>query len=172
MSRASRLLLAEGVVSKDQLAEALALQSTSGGTVGWNLVRTGALDEEALAQFLADRLGVSRAPAHEVEAVTPDMAGLIPAKMALDFSVLPLRTEGTWLTLAMADPSDDHAISEVAFQTGMRVLPVVDTDLPEEQQLTLAALCRRAGVAAEEQGMRQADAMVRTQIETTGDSTS
>ena len=49
----------------------------------------------------------------------------------------------------------------------LRVVPVVDADLSEEQQLTLEELARRAGVALEEQGMRQSDAMVRTPIKTT-----
>ena len=51
----------------------------------------------------------------------------------------------------------------------LRVVPAVDADLSEDQQLTLEELARRSGVALEEQGMRQSDAMVRTPIKTTRD---
>ena len=46
-------LLEANLVSQDQLQKALDMQKNSGGSIGQNLVRTGALSDRAYADFLA-----------------------------------------------------------------------------------------------------------------------
>ncbi len=52
------LLVSKGLINETQLGEALKNQVIFGGRLGTNLVELGYLDEEALAYFLSENLGV------------------------------------------------------------------------------------------------------------------
>src|SRR5262245_46387933 len=113
---AGELLVKGGLVRPAQLAQAYQLRAREGGSVGECLIRTGALDEQSIADFYHRRLMVPRVGRSRLARVSPQLAALVPADMAAEFRVLPVETDNEGgLLLAMADPADNHAVDEVAF---------------------------------------------------------
>src|SRR5260370_2627499 len=110
------LLLHAGIVRPDQVHAAHELRQRDGGSFGECLVRVGAIDEDQLVEFYHKRLMIPRLPDNQLSGVSREALSVVPADMASEFRVVPveLDAEGS-VTLAMADPSDNHAVSEVAF---------------------------------------------------------
>ncbi len=125
--RIAQKLVESSLISQDQLARALESQQSSGGTLSYNLVKTGAISEMAFAEFMGQ---VYNVPAVDLDAVPidPNAVDLIPSDVATKFQVVPLKREGRTLTLAMANPDNIFAIDDIKFITGFDVRPVVATE--------------------------------------------
>ena len=67
-------LLEANLVSQDQLHKALDLQNKDGGSVGQNLVRTGALSEMAYTEFLGKMYSLPTVALAETEITTLQVA--------------------------------------------------------------------------------------------------
>jgi hypothetical protein len=122
------LLLRMGVVRPADLAAATALQERDGGSFGECLVRLGLVDEPELAEFYQSHLMITRVPDHRLVDVHKNILALVTADMAAEFRVLPIDLDGDGLVLAMADPTDNHAVDEVAFFADRFVVRVVATE--------------------------------------------
>ncbi len=120
-------LLESSLVSQDQLSKALESQQVGGGSLSYNLVKTGAISEMAFADFMGQ---VYNVPSVDLEAVDVDTTAveLIPADVATKFQVVPVAREGRMLTVAMANPDNIFAIDDIKFITGFEVRPVVATE--------------------------------------------
>jgi len=131
MSYAARLLVESGLVSQDQIRNAASRQAIAGGTIGRFLVESGVISDQDLVSFLVRRFPGSYVPRSSLENIAPEVIETIPSDMAAEFRILPLELYENNLTLAMADPSDSHAIEEVAFYTGSFVNPAIvsETDM-------------------------------------------
>lgn len=109
-----------GLATREQLAEALALSQRTGMPLVEALVCVGVPDDALEALFVAEGLserlegGLPAAPSRDV---LPGFGGA----MALAFLALPLvRDEGS-VVVAMADPTDPHALAELAFRAAAPV---------------------------------------------------
>ncbi len=122
------LLLRMGVLRPADLAAAAALQEHEGGSFGECLVRLGYVDEEQLADFYQKRLMITRVPDHQLVDVRRKVLALVSADMAAEFRVLPVDLDGDGLILAMADPTDNHAVDEVSFFADRFIVRVVATE--------------------------------------------
>jgi len=125
--RIAQKLLESSLISQDQLARALESQQSQGGTLSYNLVKTGAISEMAFAEFMGQ---VYNVPAVDLDLVPiePSAVDLIPSDVATKFQVVPLKREGRTLTVAMANPDNIFAIDDIKFITGFDVRPVVATE--------------------------------------------
>ncbi len=124
--RIGEILIRGGLLSAEQLDEALAIQRAEGGKLGQVLVRKLVLTEEDIARTLADQKGY---PFISLTAYAVDRAAvaMIPERIARRRLVLPVGFSEDAIVLAMADPLDVEAIDDVKLQTGMDVQPVVAT---------------------------------------------
>jgi type IV pilus assembly protein PilB len=120
-------LLEANLVSQDQLHRALEHQKKEGGSVGQNLVRTGALSEIAYAEFLGRMYSLPTVALAEMD-VSTEITSLIPEDVATRFQVVPIARQGRTLKVAMANPSNIFAIDDIKFITGLDVQPVVCTE--------------------------------------------
>jgi type IV pilus assembly protein PilB len=120
-------LVESSLISQDQLEIALQEQGKSGGSLGYNLVKTGAISEKAFSEFLSQIYGV---PALDLDEIQPDehSVELIPPEVATKFQVVPISREGRVLTIAMANPDNIFAIDDIKFITGLDVRPIVATE--------------------------------------------
>lgn len=120
-------LVDSSLISQDQLEIALQEQGKSGGSLGYNLVKTGAISEKAFSEFLSQIYGV---PALDLDEINPEehSVELIPPEVATKFQVVPVSREGRILTVAMANPDNIFAIDDIKFITGLEVRPVVATE--------------------------------------------
>jgi type II secretion system (T2SS) protein E len=129
MARIGELLVEAGVITKVQLAEALAHQREHGGRLGTNLVELGMLDEKALAKELAKQLSIPSATAAQIDRAEAGARKLLPGKLADRLRAVPIREDAGKLWVAMADPTDQHAVNEVSKATGKKIRPMVAPEL-------------------------------------------
>ena len=122
--RIGKLLLDFGLITEDQLQIALDEQAVEGSKLGEVLVRGLVLSENQLATTLASQKGLE---AVDLSAIEIDRAAtvLLPLTWLQRTKSLPIRVDGDRLVLAMADPLDVETMDDAAFQTGMKVVPVV-----------------------------------------------
>jgi len=120
-------LLESSLITQEQLELALSEQGKSGGSLGYNLVKTGAISEKAFSEFLSQQYQVAAVDLDDLHA-DEDSVELIPSEVATKFQVVPVRREGRILTVAMANPDNIFAIDDIKFITGLEVNPVVATE--------------------------------------------
>jgi len=117
------LILAEGLVTQEQFDQALAEQKKTNEKLGEILVRLGLITEEQLVHFLSRQYGIPEVTFPEK--IAAEIIKLIPARIARKYGVLPIgRTIGS-VTLAVADPTNLSALDDVAFMTGLKVVPAI-----------------------------------------------
>ncbi len=117
------VLLAKGLVSHEQLDDALLKQRVSGKRLGALLVELGALDERDLATALGEHFGVAVIDLRH-RAPDPDAVHRLSETAARSLLALPLAIVDELLEVAVADPS--HQLSdELREATGMEIALVV-----------------------------------------------
>jgi len=118
------LLQRIGLLSNDQLDDALSQQSMHGGRLGEILVRELILSEEHLAKALAEQKNLRQVDLASIE-IDRNAASLLPIGMARLREVIPIGFREGKLVLAMSNPLDIEAIDETQLRTGHKVEPVV-----------------------------------------------
>lgn len=118
------ILLERGLVTKEQLDQALRVQVGGMRRLGSILVRMNLIKGDDLTEALSAQL---KLPVVKVDDEFRDNAKtVLPRYLCRKFSVLPLSLESNNVVrLAMADPLDDHAISDVENFTGHAVQPAL-----------------------------------------------
>ena len=127
--RLGDMLVAAGLIRKEQLESALASQKTSGRKLGAELVALGYLSEVQMTQVLSNQLSVPWVSLYHVE-LTRDLLSLVPAQVAESAGAIPVyvrkvRREGDTLFVAMDDPTNTRALALLREATGMPVKPMV-----------------------------------------------
>ncbi len=120
------LLLDEGVISREQLSRALSAQKDRGGLIGETLVELGYVKEEDIAQSLTAQYGFPFLTLKNYD-VSPEITGIIPASLARKYLLVPIDRIGGNLTLAMSNPLNMQAISDVELLSGCSVRAFVST---------------------------------------------
>jgi type IV pilus assembly protein PilB len=113
-------LLNAGLVTRQQLDEALAVQNTTGQKLGQTLVSLGYITDTALLETLCADAGIPFLSAAEVRP-QPDAVALIPIELARSHAVVPLKLESRHLVIAMADPFDLLTIRSLTKAAGRSV---------------------------------------------------
>ena len=122
--RLGELLLSQGLLTREQLTNALNEHRSSHLRLGLILVRQGVIDELELTKVLARQY---RMPAVDLSRFEVDarILKLVPGDLALKRMVLPLKREGRTLTVAVADPADQGLLEDLKFITRYDLFPVL-----------------------------------------------
>ena len=118
--RIGELLVRGGLVTREQLNEALEKEKSNGSHLVQELVRLGFTTEDQLTQFLAKQFGIEKVELANTE-ILDSVFNLIPPDLIQKHQIIPLRLVGSTLTVAMPDPTDLIAINEIKFITGYAV---------------------------------------------------
>jgi len=122
--RLGDLLVADGLLTAEQLKKALAEQKGSPEKIGSVLVRLNFVNEDQLIGFLSRQYGVPSITLTQLD-IESDVLKLVPAPIARKYEVIPVRKMGNSLALAMADPTNVFALDDISFMTNLQVLPLV-----------------------------------------------
>jgi type IV pilus assembly protein PilB len=122
--RLGEILLREGLVTREQLGQALAEQKNTKHRLGYVLVKLGLVQELEITKVLARQYRMPAVDLTRFE-VDPKIIRLVPAEMATKSVVLPLKREGRTLTIAMADPTDHGLLEDLKFITRFDLFPVI-----------------------------------------------
>ena len=119
-------LIQAGLITEDDLRNALAEHKRTGERLGVVLVRMNLATEKQIAKALAFQLGF---PYINLIENPPDPSAviLIPKEVALKRVCIAVRLEKNLLTVAMSDPLLFSLVQDLEFQTGYRIKQVVAT---------------------------------------------
>ncbi len=124
------ILIEHGLITPEQLQEALDVQANAKEKIGTILVQMGYLSEPNLMAVLEFQLGIPYVNIAKTP-VDPQTAQLISENLALRHKVIPIGKRGNKLILAMVDPLNVFAIDDIRISTGNDITPVLaaETDL-------------------------------------------
>ena len=119
-------LIQAGLISDDDLENALVEHKRTGERLGVVLVRMNLATEKQIAKALAMQLGF---PYVSLSENPPDPAAvvLVPKDVALKRVCIAVSLEKNLLTVAMSDPLLFSLVQDLEFQTGYRIKQVVST---------------------------------------------
>jgi len=122
------MLVRAGMISQEQLDEALESQKSNGEKLGFNLIRLGYVKEDDITQLLSEQYGVPSINLRHFD-IDETVINLIPSEVAQKYLVLPVNRTGATLTISMADPTNVFAMDDIKFMTGYNVEPVVASEI-------------------------------------------
>ncbi len=127
--RIGDMLLEEGLITEEDLRQALERQKTEGGKIGFHLVSLGSVSEEDLVHLLSEQYGIPSIDLRSLFGhVDRELLQLIPEQLATRYHVFPVHKTGNVLTLAMSDPTNVVALDDIRFRTGCEVEPVLASE--------------------------------------------
>jgi hypothetical protein len=118
------VLVERGLVSREDIEQALRVQVGGIRRLGYILIKMGLLSEDDLLTALAEQQGL---PIIKVaDEFDSKVKALVPRYLCRRYSVIPLSLEeNNVLRLAMINPLDDEAVADVENYTGHAVRPML-----------------------------------------------
>ena len=132
--RLGDLLVSTGVISDEQLEEALKLQKQTKKRLGDVLIENGIITEKNLIEALKIQLGIEFIDLTKVT-LPVELAKYVPKNVARRCCVVPVKVSADTLYLAMSDPLDFIAQEEVKTTSRKRVIPMIATERAVEQAI-------------------------------------
>jgi len=126
-NRLGELLVRQKLISLQQLRVAQEEQQKSGASLGYALAKMGFISDQEITEFLSQQYRVQAIDLTEYE-IDKDVTKLISNEVCLRHKIIPVSRAGSSLIVAMADPSNLHAIDDIKFLTGYNVEPVVSSE--------------------------------------------
>jgi type IV pilus assembly protein PilB len=127
--RLGELLVRAGLISADHLEEALAEQKRVGKRLGTVLVHSGLVSETQVTQVLSQQLSVPWVSLHHID-FSRDLLNLVPLDLVERYCLIPIyvrrvRGLGDALYIAMDDPTNSEALTEVAERSRLHVRAMI-----------------------------------------------
>ena len=101
---------------------------TTSGRIDYHLIKTGAIEESKLTDFLSKQYGV---PAINLKTfdIDPEIIKLVSRQACEEHILIPVNRAGDSLILAISDPSDVVAMDAISKATGYRIEVVVASEV-------------------------------------------
>ena len=120
------ILLNKGLITQEQLDEALKVQKNTTEQIGRILVDLGYLTERDVLRAHAEQLSIPFLEFDNVS-VDEDVAKTIPQSVVQRYNAVPIRRSGNRLTVAMSDPTNVFALDDIRLITGYEIDPMLAT---------------------------------------------
>ncbi|MGE0788252.1 MAG: hypothetical protein AB7S26_21445 [Sandaracinaceae bacterium] len=122
MSALTSLLVRDGVVSVRKIEQALQRQVMSGGDLETVLLEMDAVEENVLAAYRAAVFDAPAASREDVMTVDAEVIALVPADVAIEQQMVPLRLAGRTLHVAVHQPLDRADLERLGFLLGFDIV--------------------------------------------------
>ncbi|HTR50167.1 MAG TPA: hypothetical protein VMJ10_05625 [Kofleriaceae bacterium] len=134
MPRIGELLVARGLLTPNQVEQAVRAQVVWGGRFGTNLVELGLIDLDTLSRALAGQHALPAALAHHFEHADRELQQRFDADLADRFSIVPILTlaDGR-IAIACMDPLDADRRGEIARGLGIEPRALVVSIAAEQR---------------------------------------
>ena len=126
--RLGDLLVEVGIITAEQLQEALEEGKIRGGKLGEVLMELGYITEDVLLAFLGKQCGVSYVSLSEYGEIDEEVIKSVPESVARHQTLIPIALEGETLTIAMSDPLNVFAIDDLRLMTGKEINVVIASE--------------------------------------------
>ncbi|MDP8260663.1 MAG: hypothetical protein P9L96_06705 [Candidatus Gygaella obscura] len=135
-----QIFLKSGIISKEQLKEALETQKKEGGFLGSVLIKLGYLTEMDLVTGLSSQCSIPYLPPQRYK-IPKSVSEIMTEDFLRENSFVPIDKFHDTLTVCMVNPLNDRAISEISRVSNMEVLACIATK--EEIEKTINSLFKK-----------------------------
>ncbi len=122
--RLGDVLVEDGIITSEQLYDALDAQKITGGKLGDTLIKNKALTEDILYKVLESQYNIPYVDLNSIY-IDPKVPKLIPEAVATNHQLIPIKLEKGRLLVAMADPLDVVSKDDIRIITGLQVDSVI-----------------------------------------------
>lgn len=150
-----QILVNSGVLTEERLRDALEKQKGTNRRLGEILIEDGFITEMQMIRSLEQQLDIPYVDLDTVR-IGSQLSALVPEPLARGSAVVPIRREGSVLTVAAADPLDYNAINDIGTYTKLKINPVIAEREKIEVKLRELYTTRKAFDAARELAQTQA----------------
>jgi type IV pilus assembly protein PilB len=126
-NRLGELLVREKLISLAQLRAAQEEQQRSGTNLGYTLAKLGYISDNEITNFLSQQYRVPTIDLEEYE-IDAEILKLVSKQHCEKHRVIPVSRTGNSLIVAMADPTNLHAIDDLKFLTSYNIEPVIASE--------------------------------------------
>jgi type IV pilus assembly protein PilB len=125
--RLGEMLVDEGIITGEQLQEALQDQKSKGGRLEKILVDKGYVTQDVIMAFVGTQLGIPHVGLEEI-IIPSDVITAIPESIAIKHCLVPIYKKDKKITVAMADPLNVFAMEDIKMTTGLDVDPAIASE--------------------------------------------
>ncbi len=122
--RLGEMLIEEGLITEDQLKEALVEHKRAGLKLGEYLIQKGVVRESQIIDMLSRQLKIEKYDPSKYP-VDNSLANILPYSIAQKYNVAPIKKKGFLLKVATVDPMDIEALDTIETHTNLEVEPVI-----------------------------------------------
>jgi type IV pilus assembly protein PilB len=126
-NRLGELLVREKLISLSQLRNAQEEQQKGGGNLGYTLAKLGYISDDEITNFLSQQYRVPTIDLADYE-IDAEIVKLVSKEQCEKHRVVPVSRTGNALIVAMADPTNLHAIDDLKFLTSYNIEPVIASE--------------------------------------------
>jgi len=126
-SKLGDILVADGVITQDQLKKTLAEQQYSGERLGALLIRLGFTVEENVYRGLSRQMDIEFLDNDKLLEGSEDVVKIIPEAFARENTLIANRLDGNNIVMAMVDPEDIISIDNLQKLAGKKIIPALGT---------------------------------------------
>ncbi len=135
--RLADILVAQKLATREQLSPLLEESSAKGKNFARLVLESKLVNESVLSELLAQSLGLPLISVLKYR-MDPEVARLIPERLARQYQVVPLAKLGDHLVVAMADPMNIFAIDDLTALTQFKINPVLSLETEIRQVIDKA----------------------------------
>ncbi|MFC1798551.1 GspE/PulE family protein [Thermodesulfobacteriota bacterium] len=125
--RLGEMLVEGGLMTEEQLSQAITNQKRTNLKLGQFLVREGIVSGAQIVEQISRQLKMKKYRPDRYP-VDMELAKVVPVDMAQKSQMVPLKRNRHLLTVAMTDPMDINALDNIEVYTNMEVETVICTD--------------------------------------------
>lgn len=118
------ILVNSGVINEEDLKEALKKQKGSDKRLGEILIENNLLTEMQIISSLSRQFDIPYIDLSNVK-INTGLSTLMQERFAREHAVVPLKLDGSLLTVAVADPLDYNTLNDIGTYTKYKVFPMI-----------------------------------------------
>ena len=122
--RLGDILISDGLLTQEQLEEALTQQKQTHERLGAVLIEYGYITEKELIDALRNQLGIDFIDLTKTT-IDPSMSRYIPKALAQEYEIVPIQVVRDNLFIAMADPLNFMAIERARNTSRKNIVPMI-----------------------------------------------
>jgi CheY-like chemotaxis protein len=127
MKHLGDILVDAEIISRKTLERALVRQKEGKGRLGAILEEMGVITEDELAEALGTQFNFKTIKNFLCHSFPQDLLDLLPSDFAMKKLVFPLKLKDTMLAVAITDPFDMETMEMLSRITGFQIVPVIST---------------------------------------------
>lgn len=145
------MLVENGLITPEQLEQALNNPKRAGLKLGQYLIRNGFITESQLVDMLSTQLKIPKFNLEQYQ-IDSNLSGIIPFAIAEKMQVAPLQKKGRLLIIAVLDPLDINAFDTLETMTNCEIESVICTEM-ELSGIHRVIYASSMGISAVVQGL-------------------